>query len=64
MKLGKKIRQARKNAGLTQQELANKIGVTQAMVSYYEKDIKKQTIEVTKRIASVLNVSLDELVKD
>lgn len=64
MKLGNKIRQARKNAGLTQQELADKIGVTQAMVSYYEKDTKKPSVDVITKAASVLNVSLDELVKD
>ena len=64
MTLGKKLKKARLDASLTQQEVAEKVGVTQCMYSYYESDFKKPTLAVAGRLAKVLNVSVDYLADD
>lgn len=64
MTLGKKLKKARLDASLTQQEVAEKVGVTQCMYSYYENDFKKPTLAVAGRLAKVLNVSVDYLAND
>ncbi len=56
------IKLARVKAKLTQEELAEKIGVGQAMISYYEKGYKVPTVPIITRIADVLGCSIDELV--
>lgn len=61
MTLGKKIETLRARDGLTQNELALKIGVSQMMVSYYEHDYKNPSFEVAIRLAKTFNVSLDYL---
>lgn len=64
MTLGRKLKDARLSANLTQQEVADKIGVSQCMYSYYEKDFKKPTLTVAGRLAKVLNISVDYLADD
>ena len=59
------IRQLRKSAGLTQAELAVKVGVTKAAVSSWEsggtKDLKMQHLF---DVARALNVEAESLVKE
>lgn len=64
MTIGKKLKNARQDTGMTQQEVAEKIGVTQCMYSYYERDFKKPTLAVAGRLAKVLNISVDYLADD
>ncbi|MEQ9551890.1 MAG: helix-turn-helix transcriptional regulator [Coleofasciculus sp. G3-WIS-01] len=54
----------RQRAGLTQQELASAIGVTQKTISIWEKGSvePKLTFEQTKLLMEVLNCTLDELI--
>lgn len=47
---------------LTGQQLAEKVGVSQAYISQLETDRRTGTTEVMKKIAKVLDVSLDLLV--
>lgn len=61
MTIGGRIRAARKKAGLTQKELADKLGVTSATVSAFENDktnIKQSTL---LKICNALSISLWEL---
>ena len=44
-----------------QEELAKKVGVDQAAISYYEKDFKTPTLMVAKRICDALEVTVDWL---
>lgn len=56
------IRQARKAAGLTQEQLATLLGINRATLSRYENgEIDPPTSQI-KRIAKVLDISLSELV--
>jgi DNA-binding XRE family transcriptional regulator len=50
---------ARKQAGLSQQELADQLGLSQAQVSRMEKNADSITLRVLRRIAEVLSASRD-----
>lgn len=59
--IGYKIRECRKRKGLSQEELANKIGVKRAVVSKYETGKISPRIDTVQKIARALDVSVDEL---
>ena len=59
---GEKIREGRANLGITQTELAEKIGVSRQTLSKYETGESLPDIERCKLLAEVLDVSLDDLV--
>lgn len=60
--IGKHLKFARNNAGLTQPQLAQKIGVTHAAISFWENGINIPNVKDCIKIADVLHISLDELV--
>jgi transcriptional regulator with XRE-family HTH domain len=60
--LGRRLARLRKHAGLTQVELAERVGIIQALVSDYEQGKLRLSAEMAARFAQALNVSLDELV--
>lgn len=56
MKIGDKIKIARKKAGITQKELATRINVTTRCIQYYEANIRKpQSTEIIIKLAAALN---------
>lgn len=57
-----KIKQIRKEKGMTQKELAEKMGVTYTVISGYERGKRKPKIETIIRIANALNVSTFDIV--
>jgi len=57
MALGKKLKEARLAAGMSQRELAERIGMTQAAVAALEKRDSKQSTKVLE-LASALSVSV------
>ena len=61
MNISEKIRRARKEAGFTQSELAEKLGVSQAMISAYEKGLRNPKLETLQKIANVLKVNIFSL---
>ncbi len=61
MELGKKIKQLRFKAGLTQEQLADKIGVVPQSVSKWENSAAMPDISTLPRIAEVFGVSIDDL---
>jgi len=63
-KIGLSIKLARKQAHLTQQELAEKIGKTTSSIRKYEKGLTQIPIDVVDRIATALNVPLVRLMPD
>jgi len=64
MKTGDKIAKARKNVNLTQDQLAEVLGVTRQTISKWESDLAfPETAKIT-RLAEVLKVSCDYLLKD
>ncbi len=62
MKYGERLRLARKRAGLTQQALADLVGMKQPSLAYLENPAKDSNgSEFTVKIARVLGVSVDWL---
>ena len=60
--IGEMIRMTRKSVGIKQVELANKLNVTQATVSQYERESERSPKHPTlKKIAKALNVSVFDL---
>ena len=52
------IQKQRRNLGLTQKQLADKLGVSQAMVSQWENGDENFTIATLVKISSALGLSL------
>ena len=59
--IGDRIREERESAGLTQLELANKIGITPQAVSQYERGIKNTKITTIYKFADAIGVSPSKL---
>lgn len=62
MKLGDKIIKLRKEKNLTQEDLANEIGVTRQTISNWELNETVPDLEQSKKLSNIFKVSLDELV--
>lgn len=58
-KISRKIKALRKTRGMTQEQLAEKLGVQRATVSNYEIGRRSPHIKELERIASALGVSLE-----
>lgn len=56
-----RIKQLRENRGLIQEILASELGITQQMLSKYERDVLCIRVDVLKRIAEYFNVTTDYL---
>lgn len=63
MKLGNSLFHARKKCGLSQEEVAEKLGVSRQTISKWETDETLPDIRQSKRMALLYNVSLDELIE-
>lgn len=61
MNIGNKIKELRKERGITQEELANNIGVSFQAVSKWENGITLPDITLMPTLASYFGVSMDEL---
>lgn len=57
MNIGENIRQARKNAGLTQKELGEKLGISAAAIGQFEKKNSNSHNSTVQKIAAVLEIS-------
>ena len=61
MEIGKKIMELRKKRGLSQEELAEMIGVARQTISKWELGETSPDIKQSKELSKIFNVSLDEL---
>ena len=61
MDIGSVIKKYRKEAGYTQEEMANRLGVTTPAVNKWENGNSKPDIELLSPIARLLHISLDTL---
>lgn len=58
------IKNIRNRCGLTQENLANKIGVDRTTISAYEREMKKPSIEMFYRICNLCNTDMCFKIKD
>lgn len=61
MTVGERIKAARKKAGMTQKELADKLGIPYQGISQYERGIRNPKIDTLVKIADSLGVSAPSL---
>lgn len=61
MTTGARIKAARKAAGMTQAELAAKLGISFQSVAQWENDLRNPKYETLQKIASALGVSVADL---
>lgn len=58
------IRSLRQRTGMTQMDLAKKVGVSQAIISRYENGERSIDLETAATIARALNCTIDDLMKE
>lgn len=59
--IGERIKSARKNAGLTQRELGEKLGVSEKTVSSWEINRTEPSMGTLEKIAKVLDINKSDL---
>lgn len=63
MSLGKRLKVARLNKGLTQEEAAKHLGITFQALSNYERDVRDPDTKLLKSMAELYGVSADALLQ-
>ena len=61
LKIGEKIRNAREDLGLSQDEVSSRIPMNQSSYSKIERDIQEPNLEQLRQICRILNLSADSL---
>ena len=64
MEIGNKIMKLRKKKGLSQEELAEQVGVARQTISKWELGETSPDLKQAKELSKILNVSLDELTEN
>lgn len=59
--LGHRLRDLRKNHNLTQQQVADRVGISKAMVSSYELSARQPSYDILVKLAVLFGVSCDYL---
>lgn len=62
--IAEKLRRLMKERGISQKELSEQAGVSQAFISHVLKGYKVPSVAVLKRIADYFETSADEFLKD
>ena len=64
MGLGVNVRRLREKAGLQQAELANRVGISRAMMCQIERSMKLPSLTVGVAIAKVLGTTAEKLLEE
>ena len=64
MTFGEKLKEARKEAGLSQEQFAEKLSVSRSAVAKWESDNGMPDVNNLKAMAQLLNISVDYLLAD
>ena len=60
--MSERIKKIRKQKGLSQTELGERIGVSQQVITNYERGIREPSIEMLLKISGALNISIENLI--
>ena len=63
IRFGKRVAELRKNNGLTQQQLADKTGMSLVSIAYIETGKRWVRLVTLDKIANALNVEISDLLK-
>ena len=58
------LKEKRKEKGMTQEALANSCGISRQRVTNYEIGIREPDLKTLKKLATALDVTVDELLED
>ena len=58
---GENLKMLRQNAGLTQKQLAERLWISKATVSYYEQSLRCPSPEILIKLSKIFHVSTDFL---
>lgn len=61
MDFGKRLKELRLQSGMTQQQLAEKLGLTKSVVSFYELRERTPSPEILVKLSTIFHVSTDYL---
>lgn len=64
MKFYERLREARRKANITQVQLAKECNVSQGTIANWESGYRTPDLDMLRKIASLLNVSYDDLLGD
>lgn len=57
-----RLKELRTEKNLSQKELADELKISQAIISHYEKDIRKPTLDIIVMLCKYFKVSADYLI--
>lgn len=60
--MGKKVQRHRKKTGMSQEEVAHKVGISRAYMGYIEQGRNVPSLEILEKIAKAIKVKLSDLV--
>jgi transcriptional regulator with XRE-family HTH domain len=61
-KFGDNVKKIRVEKNISQQELADIVGIHSTHVSRYERNLAQPSVEIAKKMAEALNVTVDTLI--
>lgn len=64
MGIGLRIKELRDKKNMSQEELGDRLGVSKAQISKYEKGQNEPPLDKIKKIAEILGVRTEDLIKD
>lgn len=64
MSFGSRLLELRKHKGLSQEDLAHDLGISQSSVSNYEGGTTKPDISILEKVSTYFNVSISDLLSD
>ena len=56
------LKEHRLKQNLTQQQLADKVGLTRQAISHYENDIRNISLDILVSLAKILDITTDDLI--
>lgn len=63
LQIGKKIKNARINSGMSQGEMARKLGLSNSAYSNYENSYSEPSVEIMEKFCDVLGMTIPELLE-
>lgn len=64
MKIGDKVKELRRENGLTQMQLAKSIGVSQKAIDYWERNVNEPKASYIIALVKTFDISFDEFFAD
>jgi len=61
VRFGLKVKELRKSIGITQNELAERVGVSKDYIGLIERGLRSPSLQIIERIASSLGVTITRL---